>query len=99
MIKTYDKHPGHPTASGDEDDDDDDNDENNFSSLSSLSLIEEDEDEYEGEDDDNVVFEGFQNDDVVRNFLILLLLMGGLGSFFSALSRANFTLSRVHTLV
>lgn len=78
IIKTYDKQPGHPAAIG----------EDNFSTLSSswASLMEDDEDEYEGEGDERD--DDFQKEVVVR-FLI--------GSF-SALSRADFTLSRVHTL-
>lgn len=78
MIITYDKQPGHPAAIGDE---------TSLSSLSSswvsVSLIDDEEDEYEGDDAESV---DFKNDD--------LFLIGS----FSALSSADFTLSRVHTL-
>lgn len=48
IINTYDKHPGHPTATGDE---------KNLSSFSSsaVSLTEDDDDEYElGDDNDDI---------------------------------------------
>lgn len=77
IIKTYDKQPGHPAAIGD--------DESFFSHSSSwVSLIDDEEDEYEGDDADSV---DFKND-------VVLFLIGS----FSALSSADFTLSSVHTL-
>lgn len=73
VINTYDKQPGQPAAIGED---------NKWSSWSSscVCLIEEDDEEYEGDKDD------FQSDP--------LFLIGS----FSALSSADFTLSRVHTL-
>lgn len=80
MIITYDKQPGHPAAKGDDE-------TLSLSSHSSswiVSLIDDDEEEYDGDEAERG---DFKNE-------VLFLTIGS----FSALSSADLTLSRVHTL-